>query len=372
MKLLLISIPGILLISLLVSALFPLQYQPQPLFLSELINHSLGVPWQIMPLFWLGNLIVIFLIGKQLFNRKLGLLSSLIYSITPYFAYLTVAGSFYLYLSFWFLLLYYALLKSKQGNLFKAVVVISVAIICFSSLFGVVLLTGVAFLNQSRIFLKSLAVSIIILAVFCSLNFAAFKNIASNQITFLADPAVYHNVDIFQGESKAAGYKIVSRLVENKYLYISKYLLLKFLTNINPLIFFTAQEKMLGFSFTPPFYLGLLIPFFFGLYKLLQTKQIKKLILLSVILTLPSFFGQSLIDLNRVVILAPVILFVIIFGLWEIYQIKSFTIKKTILGLMMLMLIVQVLSMCFDIRMREYPRFLRYQSNFYNFSLGKQ
>ena len=136
-----------------------------------------------------------------------------------------------------------------------------------------------------------------------------------------------------------------------------------------PATFFTSQEKLLNFSFSPPIYFGFLIPFLYGLYRILKLPVTRKYLLISAILIIPSFLARSLVDLNRLVIFSPVIIFVTSYGLilFSRHQKKLFRFATYIT---LFLVLIQFLVTQFDISFREVSRYQRVFGQ--NTEVGKQ
>lgn len=369
--------PGIFLISFLVRILYPLHYDPKPIFIADLIGSPIFLPYVLTILLYFANFFLVYLISTVFFKKSFVFIPPLIYSLSPIFSYLSFAGSFYIYLTFWFLLLFYSLLKYENGKLFSVLVVISILTIVNSYalgffILGLFLIAGYLLKlidsKKTKLLFTSLMIGFIPFAILSVINIPAAKNIYHGEVSFLSDPGIIQTVNVFQGETKKNNFKAHSRLVENKYIYTIKYLFLKAVKNIMPNTFFTPQEKLLGFSFSAPFYLGFLIPFIYGIY--CCHKKIKLFLLISIILILPSFINKPLVNLNRLVIFTPVVLFTISYGFYKLIAIKTKKVKVLLLIIVSLILL-QSITTYSDIIFREYPRFVRiFGSNI--MELGKQ
>lgn len=182
------------------------------------------------------------------------------------------------------------------------------------------------------------------------------KNIYLNQVNIFSDPGHINAINSFQGESRKAGFSFLAKVSENKYVYYSKFIIRKFLRQFSISNFFTPQEKMLGFSFSSPIFFGFLMPFLFGLFISFKSSTLRKYLAVSLILLLPSFLSKNLVNLNRLVLFEPVIIFIICFGLDELIRNK----KRLLIILMIVLLMVQMIITIQDISFREYPRYERF------------
>ena len=98
----------------------------------------------------------------------------------------------------------------------------------------------------------------------------------------------------------------------------------------------------------------------YGLYLILSFKTRRRYLLLSLVLIIPSFLSEKMVDLNRLVLFEPVIIFIAVYGLQGFYNNKKL-LTKIILCLSLILVLFQFLVTISDINSREYPRFERYQ-----------
>ncbi len=181
-----------------------------------------------------------------------------------------------------------------------------------------------------------------------------------NEIKIFSDPGLVNTVNRYQGAAGKEGYKNLARISENRYLFFAEYSALKYFTQLVPEAFFTPQYKLLGFSFSPPILLGFIIPFAYGLYKLLQKSNSRKILFISTLLVIPSVLANDLVSLNRLVLFSPVIIFIISFGLIYLYGLKKSKTAKAFLLLTIILVIFQLIVTFSDIKTRERQRFERY------------
>lgn len=360
---------SVLFAALVFKAIYPLHFSKQPLFFSDLLGFSFGLPIWVIYLFGILDVFIVWLLGKILFNRIYAYSFMLFFSLSPWFIYSVVSGSFYIYLLGLLLIIFlgiYLIMSNKQkiGGL---IFIISSMLMLYSSFIflisyllivgGLILLKIVPF-NKIKFCLVTVFIICLPLFIMIFKNTIGIKNILNNQINFLSDSGIQSNINMFQGESKKEGFGYLSKLGENKYVYVLRYMILKFTKNLTPSTFFTPGEKLLGFSFTPPIYLGLIIPFMYGLYLILSFKATRRYLFLSLALIFPSFFSAKLIDLNRLILFEPVIILTVIYGLRELNKKQP---TRIILYSCLILVLIQFLVSISDISLREYPRFERYQ-----------
>lgn len=365
-----ISSLSILFSALVFKTIYPLHFGKQPLFVSDLLGFSISLPVWLIYIFGFLDLFLVWLVGKMFFKRVWVYLLMLLFGLSPWFIYSVVSGSFYVYLLCLVLIIFLALylIKSGKQKLGGLMFIISSILLLYSSIIfflsyllfvcGFILLRFIPF---SKIKLNLILILIICLPLFILMfkNSVGLKNILNNQVNFLLDPGLMNSINVFQGESRKEDFGYFSRLSENKYVYLSRYIILKFTKNIVPSAFFTSEEKLLGFSFSPPIYLGLLIPFLYGVYLILISKTLSKYLILSLVLIIPSFLSKKMVDLNRLILFEPIVIFIIIYGLKKIND-KKGRLTGIILLLCSILILIQFGVTIFDINFREYPRFERF------------
>jgi hypothetical protein len=194
-------------------------------------------------------------------------------------------------------------------------------------------------------------------------NQIAFKSVLQTEIRAFRDPGLINTVNSYRGEAIEENLGAMARISENKYLFSGEFILLKFIQQLSPPTFFTPQEKLLSFSFSPPIFLGFIIPFFYGIYLLLKTETARKIIITSTLLVIPSVLAKAPVDLNRLVIFMPVILFVIAYGLIKLMQQKNN--KLIYITILTILVIFQMLVTFSDIKNRERNRFEKYYGQNY-------
>lgn len=369
-----------LLIIFIHSVLYPIHYASKNLFFLEITGGKFDITYETLFLLDAVNLILLWLISKLIFKNKFSITAPLIYAIIPWSSYLVSAGSFYIYLLLILLITVYGLLKTGSNKKLGYPLLIGGIIIgIYSSALLLILLPLLLFLLSilKLISIKDLKplVAILFLSTVPLLfliysNMLGFKNIINNEIKIFEDPGLLNMVNSFQGAANQQGFGQLAKLSENKYLFFSEYILLKVTKQFVPSAIFTPQEKLLNFSFSPPIYLGFLIPFVFGFCQMLKTSRLRKALFLSTLLIIPSVLAKSIVDLNRLFILMPVIVLVITFGLVLLYEQRN---KKKIaifLAITILLVIFQIIVTISDIQIREKDRFIRYYGQ--NYEIGKQ
>lgn len=364
-----IIIPTLLYWSSLLGRLYPIHLIPQVPFFFDLIEIHQNIPQVLILLFGFVNSLLIWQISKRVFKGKQALIPLLIFSISPWSAYLMFAGSFYIYLLSLLMLAFLGLLLLKEGQVRLGTLFFvtgSVLSIYSSVLILIIFLPIVLLLILNELItLEKVKFTIILIVMLClplfffmAKNQIGFKNVLNNQTMAFKNTSFLSIINQFQGESKEADLGVLSKFSENKYIYISKFFLLKFVYNITPATYFTSQERLLMFSFTSPVFFGFLTPFLYGLYLILNLHIFRKLLYSSLILIIPSFLSKLTVDLNRLVIFEPVVIFIISYGLIHLAKEKK-RIHKFLLFLCIFLVSVQFLVTIIDINIREYSRFER-------------
>lgn len=363
LSLLIILILAILLRLHIINNIYINDFITQPLLITDLLGKGIVVPWRIIFLSDLCNIFLMFFIGRKLVNIKFGLISALIYGISPWIVYSQLFGSLNIFLLQVFLIFISGLIMLKGKTAFL-VIIFSCFILLFSSILSLlilpVLMIGlytIKVIDKSR--LKNLAfiLSIALLPIFvlAANNTAGIKNIYRNQINIFSDPGLINTINAFQGETRKAGFTSFAKWSENKYLYLSKYLLLKTAKNIVPSTYFTSQEKLFSFSFSVPIYTGFLIPFFYGLYLVIKSRFISILVFIGLII--PSVLSKQLVDLDRLIFIAPVVIFLISYGIIKLYERRKKTVFKLLLILCIFVTVLQLVVTISDIDLREPLRY---------------
>lgn len=351
----------------LINSLLINSFISEPLFISDLLGNGIVVPWRLIFLLDLCNILLFFIIGKKFLNPNLGLLASFLYGISPWAPYAQLFGSIYILLLSFFLIFFLGiLLLNKKDVKGMPMIIISSSVLLYSSFqswFILPLLTFTIYkmklINIS--YLKILIFTIIIIFIsviwLSSKNFIGFMNVFKNQVDFLSDPGIKNSINQFKGESNEAGFNLLAKVSENKYTYMLRYLTLKSIKNIVPSTFFTSQEKLFNFSFSPPLYVGFLPPFFYGLILVVKSNELRKYLLLSVVFIVPSFLSKILVELNRLILFYPVVIFLISFGLIKLHDNKNL-ILRFVLYLSLFLAVLQIVITFLDIGLREHQRYI--------------
>ncbi len=355
--------------------LYPYHFNAQNLFILDLLGFSFQFPILIFFSLSFVNILLFGLISCNIFPSKFRFYPLLIFSLTPIFHYLTVTGSFYIYVLTFILLSVYGLIliKNEHPTLGRNLFLISSLISIYSSLPLAIMYIFAIFISKQKfvvILIFLLGFLPLILISFQKQH--AFRNIYQNQITIFANPGLLSESNRLQGDSKKAGFTYLSKLSENRYLYLSKHVTLKFLNHFSPAVYFTAQEKLLGFSFTPPIFLSFLIPFIIGLFAAINQPKIRKYLLYSLVLIIPSLLSQKIIDINRLVLIFPVIVGIISLGFINIqanlYQRKY----KIVLFVTIALLLIQIAFTIYDMKLLEVQRYIKYFGDNILYEVGRQ
>lgn len=379
---LLVLLLHLLLAALVFTSLYPIHFTPHNLFFLELIGKiSFYFPFGVLLILEIGNVVLFWLIGRLLLP-KYSIIPPFIYSIAPWGVYSLVLGSFYTYLLFLTLLFFYGLLlirNNKQliGNILIGV---SVANFIYSSVFGlllVIILGAILVLKEFTV--RKLKISLIILSIvfipylfLVVSNTIGFINVFKNETKVFSDPGIINTVNEYQTSSTKKGLQKIAKISENKYIFSSEYIAVKFLKQLIPSTMFTSEGKLGHFSFTPPILLGFLIPFIYGLSQMSKKNSLRRVLILSVILVLPSTLALQGVDLNRLLIFIPTIVILISYGLVVLWTNRRESIHKVLLYMTIFLVIFQFLVTLYDIPLRERNRFNKYFYFEKNFEVSKQ
>lgn len=351
-------------------------YTLKNLFFAELIGKYFYIPSGFYIPLALGNVLLVWLIAKKFLGRKFALLCPFVIILSPWFYYLAFAHSFYIFLLFLTLLVTIGFLQivSDQKTLGSVLVIIGSTIAIYISVLFLPLLTILfaASISFKILSFRNLKISIIFLAFLClplliliGKNKVGFINSLSREVKIFSDPGLINSVNRYQGAAEKNGFKILSRISENKYLFFTEYVFLKYTSQLVPETYFTPKDKLLGFSFSPPIFIGFLIPFTYGLYLALKRPDLRKILFVSTFLTIPSILAKDLVALNRLVLFSPVLFLLISYGLACLYKERKNMAARNFLVLTSLLIIFQLLVTISDIHFREGKRFETYFGNKY-------
>ncbi len=256
------------------------------------------------------NIVLLFIIVRKLSNNRVALLTALLYAISPWTAYLEIAASPYFILLAALLVLY-----------------------LFSQLFN---------------WLKSIFLILAIITIVVVI-------VRFNLINIFSNVGLLNAVNSFRGETSMTIFAPLGKIIENRYLYFTEHLVFNVMKQFTPATYFTNQVWLLGFSFSPPIYLGFLIPFIYGF--IISLSFLSKRNILSLLtflfLLLPSILAKDSPDLSRLILIAPVIFVIISIGLNKFLLNYKNGICRLLLFLTIFMVVMQILITLTDIAIRE-------------------
>lgn len=183
-------------------------------------------------------------------------------------------------------------------------------------------------------------------------NHQGLLTTAKNQLNIFSDVGLINTVNVFQGENRDVKPQIAARLTENRYSYLGLHFMYNALNSLNPINYFTPQQKIFNFSLSPAIWVGLLIPFFLGLAKFIKYLQKNPVGLTMFSLLIPSFVSRASPDFNRMFIFSPVIFLLTALGLTELLSSKNKTYKKLVY-ITIVLVAFQLLTVFIDIFVRE-------------------
>lgn len=336
------------------------------LLFSELINRPYSLPSAIISIIGLLNIILINVIFSKNFGSKVGIFGSLLYAFSPWTIYLELASSMYIFILFLLLILLLVTATDLLGaKLRVSSLVLTSIILLYSSIFSWIIIPVLMF---SLYKLKILEIALVkryllILSILCTplifillKNPIGIKNIFTNNVSVFSNIGLLNTINRFQGETRESSLQPIARIIENKYAYFSKHLLFQLLKQFTPAAYFTNQEKLLNFSLTPPIFIGFLVPFLFGIQAIARYLYNKWIIAAIGILFVPSILSGITPDLNRLIIVSPLIFLVISFGVCNMNSSKK---KVALLTIAVLLVTVQLLVTVSDVVLREQIRYER-------------
>jgi hypothetical protein len=372
-----VLILGLAILDLLVR-MFVLHFLPiqnivtSPIFIVDLIGLSFQLPsWSIISL-GVFNCVLLYFVSKQYLASKAKYIPSLLYAITPWSVYVDASGSVYVLLLF--LILVFILIKLYLATSIKKQIALGVCLLLCMSISLPSFFAGMVFLlmitlrrseivRENAITCVIVTTGILLALALILLHIPAFKSIFVKEFLLFGDVGIVNTVNQFQGELREDHLGIIARVIENKYIYITNYVTFNALKNLSPVTYFTSQSKMLGFSFSPPIYIGLLIPFFYGVVSLLR-KNTKSVLgyMLVLVLIIPSVVSRPSPDLVRLILIVPVVFYCIGLGFEKLISVKDTKSKYILYGVIFLTLL-QFLVVMSDIMVREGTRLHQMQES---------
>lgn len=267
------------------------------------------------------NIILIWFLIKIVVSNRLAFLTAMVYS-----------------LSFWSI--YYSQISS-----------INILVIF---LILVTLILHKKFEKQKFLWIGLLGLTLI------SYIFINLKNSSSTLI--YNNQAVLNSINTNRGTMNHVAQGFLGLILENKITYFGRLSVFNFVDHFSPVYYFTPQNKMLGFSFTPPILIGFLIPMFFGFSEfILLIKKHKALIAILGASFIPSILSVSSPDLNKAILILPFLCVITSFGIDNLINTKKFF-SRPILFLTLFLVIFQCFTIFYDINTREQVRFLKYHN----------
>lgn len=354
-------------ILLLRAGVFPLlfltNFNPDTIFITDLLGRSIIFPYYATAVFGLLNMFLLFLIAKHIFGTKIAFWAYIIYGVSPWTSYIEFTGSIYVFLLALILTSFYGLILVKSGRrrLGFSLFVAGILLLLYSSLlmwivvplliWSVIKINFVSF-NKLKIILATALLFCLPVLIFSIVNFRGLKNITKNQITIFSNPGLISVLNKFQGENMTFKFKNVPRIIENKYTYLGQHLMSIALTSSNPINFFTPQIKLLDFSFSPPILLGFIISFTFGLFSIRKWKKPIPILVALFALYIPSLLSRKAPDFSRLMIFSPIIFIFIALGLKNLLS-SSKIINKYLVFTMIILVVLQLFFTFSDILTRE-------------------
>lgn len=333
-------------------------------FFTDLISTAYTVPYWLVLLSDILNLLLLWLIGQILFGKRIGFLVPLFYAISPWPAYLAVGGSIYILILFGVTLLYSGLLLAKNGkDIWGIILSLSgIGVMVYSSLAMIFVLPfflwGIyksgLYANKVKFFYLAAGLILLPLVFLSIFNINSLKMVSIKEVSLFNEVGLINSVNTFRGEIGSAGYPDMGVLVENKITYLGRHVLFNTLTVFSPFTYFTQQFKLLGFSFSPPILLGILIPFLYGLVGMFRSENRNyNLLFLTLPLLAPTIIHSYSPDLNSLILILPLIIFISAWGTAQLVKNK----KWLFVAITSALILIQGLTTLYDIKTREPIRY---------------
>lgn len=340
--------------------MFP-HYISYNLLFAELLGidfNILNLPYLLFPII---ILLTIYQISKHFFKGSKVYIPVAVFVFSPWFWYLFYSHSLYILTLLLTLSLSEGVIlvtkgKGIPGNIYLTLS--SLILMYVSSIFLIlvpIIILGLLFtkllkLKEIKISLIAITLLILPLLFIISNNGSVIIHKFKNEVAIFKDPGLANSINRYQGAAQDAGYKILSRVSENKYLFYTEYFTYKYIAQFVPGTYLTSQYKLLGFSQSPPIFLGFLFPLAYGLYRLLANQKARKILLVTTVLAVPSILGNDIVSLNRLILFFPILVFIISHGLIFLSNNRS---TKLLLYLTLALVFIQLLLTVYDIKTHE-------------------
>jgi hypothetical protein len=337
-------------------------FVPEPLLFSQLMGKAINLSPFADIGFGLINLILMIFISKKLLGSKLNYIPPLLYAVSPWSIYLEVGGSLYIPVLTFFLLMFVSLKSIKNHKLSLSLFLLSSVCMVYSSIliwftlpFLVFSLVKLNYLPREnlRVYLLALFIFCLPLAFITFKNIEGIENIYSKQVSIFSEVGLINTVNVFRGETSKTKWAILGRFVENRYFYLSEHFVFNLLKHLSPVAYFTPEFKIYDFSFSPPIFVGFLLPFLFGLKNLYYLCLKNKWLILTIFsLILPSLLSKNSPDLNRLILVSPGIFILISLGFTQLLNTENKW-GKILLVMSITLILLQLFITSSDIYMRE-------------------
>lgn len=340
-----------------ISFLNVVSFGDKSILILELLNNPVILPGWVFPLFGIGNLFLIYIIGNKL-EKNLGLFAAILYALSSWSIYLDMSGSIFVFLTFLLLLFFFGLQLLEKDKLTAKVVITIVSILLiYTNILMVIILPILLICKISGYKIDNKIIITIILSLLLPLflsfnNFAGIKNILNNNVGIFQEVGLINGVNTLQGQTRESGYGLLARLVENRYFYLGDFFVLTVLKNISLGTYFSPQEKILGFSFSAPLFIGFLVPFLMGLSKFFKNPNKLGFFAIVFLLLLPSVLARRSPDLEKLLIISPFFFFMIAYGLTDVRKKMS----VVIILFLVVIVVIQGVTTITDIATREPQR----------------
>ncbi len=325
------------------------------IFLIEILSFSFQFPEWASILFGFGSLLLIYIIASKV-SKNVAFISSLLYAISPWSIYLDLSGSIYTFLTFLLLTITFGVFLMQENKIVgEYLVIFGSMLLVLTNPLMVIILPILILLKANGLKIEPkifyiLSLVILLLVSFAYLNIVGFKNLMTYYFSLSQDIGIINSVNVLQGELNESNFSVVTKVFENKYFYYLQIFLLNLLKHVSPATYFVPQVKIFSFSFAAPIMTGLLVIFFIGLAWFLDRFNKNKLLLVLPFLFIPSALSRFSPDLERLIMLAPVIFFIISLGVNRLLITKK---MRLVLVLFFVLIFTKSVLTFADIATRE-------------------
>lgn len=272
----------------------------------------------------------------------LGFVALGLYAFSPWFIYADISQSIYVFGVLGVLMTIFGYLKNDSRNGYRLLLgggLLLSYVFLFGFIYYIFLLT--LCYRKDRQKLLSGIIPLVPLLCLAFYNIEGLKNIIQLEFSVFNDIGIINAINVFQGNLYQLGWGSGGKLIINKFSYFFLVIFDSICRILSPVTYFSAERRMFGFSNLFPLSFVLILPLLFGLKKLFENKLFSTVIAAFFLLSISSLFTSKIFQLEKLLLIAPFLVFLISFGVHELY-IKKY--KKTLMIITIIFIVSFIIS----------------------------